>query len=308
MNKEEYKATLEKQGYRFLGDHSAIKTCTWTKNAITNNGVCYKQQFYGIKSHLCAQISVTTNICDQNCTFCWRKHINIPFNTIDNPQDILDQIPEAQKKLLSGPGGHKKVDRELWKQGHTPKHLAISLTGETLYYPKLNELIKLAHKENYTTFVVTNGSQPEILKNMEPPTQLYLSLDAPNETIFKSLCKPLNKNAWQNLNKSLEILNKIKTRTAIRITCVKGLNMVEPENYAKLLTKANPLFVEVKAYMLMGDSVNRLRLENMPLHPEVKAFAEKIIKHCDYKIIDEHTQSRVCLLMKKDIPNRIMKF
>ena len=46
----------------------------------------------------------------------------------------------------------------------------------------------------------------------------------------------------------------------------------------------------------------------MPLHTEVKAFAEEIMKYSEYKIIDEKADSRVVLLMKHDIPDRIMKF
>ena len=301
MNKQEYRELLEKQQYRFLGDHSAIKICSWTKKAIINQGTCYKQKFYGINSHLCAQISVTTNICDQDCEFCWRKHNNFPFTKTDDPKEILKQIPEAQRKLLSGLGGHEEVKKELWEQSAKPKHIAISLTGETLYYPKLNGLIREAHKQNYTTFIVTNGSQPEILKKIEPPTQLYISLDAPNEKIFKSLCKPNNKNAWNNLNKSLGILNDLKTNTAIRITCVKERNMVEPEKYAELIKKANPKYLEIKGFVLIGDSRNKLTLKNMPWHEEVKEFAKEIGRHCNYEIVDEHEPSRVVLLKSKTL-------
>jgi len=184
------------------------------------------------------------------------------------------------------------------------------LTGETLYYPKLNEFIKKAHKRGYTTFIVTNGSQPGILKKIEAPTQLYLSINAPNEELFLKCNRPMNKNAWSQVQKSLEVLNKLrkKTRTAIRITCMKGVNMINPEGYAEILKKAEPDFVEVKAYMLLGESRNRLKSENMPKHWEVKEFAEKICEYSGYKLIDEHIPSRVVLLMKKDRKDRIMKF
>ena len=303
---------MKKQGYRFLGDHSALKICTWTKKAITNQGVCYKSQFYGIQSHLCAQITPTFN-CTQQCIFCWRDHTlhnQISMDKLDDPKAILTNIPLAQKSLLSGVGGHTKVDKKLWKESDHPKHLAISLNGEPTLYPKLNELITEAHKLKYTTFVVTNGSQPETLKKITPPTQLYLSLDAPNEELFLTVNKPSKKDAWKDLLNSLKVLKNLKkkTRTAIRITCIKDINMIEPENYAKLIETASPHFVEVKAFMLLGGSRNRLMLSNMPRHHEVKAFAEEICQHSEYKIIDEHSKSRVCLLMKEDFQERIMKF
>ena len=34
--------TLEKQQYRLVGHHSAVKVCQWTKNMINGRGGCYK--------------------------------------------------------------------------------------------------------------------------------------------------------------------------------------------------------------------------------------------------------------------------
>jgi tRNA wybutosine-synthesizing protein 1 len=99
-----------------------------------------------------------------------------------------------------------------------------------------------------------------------------------------------------------------KTRTCLRMTLVKDLNMHSPENYAMLIKKANPLFVEAKAYMHVGYSRERLSIESMPSFDEVKKFAEEIGKSCGYKIVDEKENSRVVLLMQKDFPGRIMKF
>ena len=39
---ENKKKDLEKQGYRIVGNHSAIKVCHWTKRAIRGEDVCYK--------------------------------------------------------------------------------------------------------------------------------------------------------------------------------------------------------------------------------------------------------------------------
>ena len=100
----------------------------------------------------------------------------------------------------------------------------------------------------------------------------------------------------------------LKTRKTLRITLIKNLNMIEPENYAKLIKIAAPDFVEVKSYMWVGASQKRLNIKNMPLHPEVKNFAKKIGKACGYKIVDEKKESRVVLLMKKDLKTRKIKF
>ena len=50
---------LEKQGYRLVGKHSAIKLCYYCKSSLKDNGDCYKNKFYGINSWKCIQASVT---------------------------------------------------------------------------------------------------------------------------------------------------------------------------------------------------------------------------------------------------------
>jgi tRNA wybutosine-synthesizing protein 1 len=306
----EYKKLLENQQYEFIGEHSAVKICTWTKKSIRNEGVCYKQKFYGIESHRCCQLSLTVNYCDQDCVYCWRNKLAIPFDTLDNPKQLAENCITAQRKLLTGFGGNEKANKKKLEEAQNPTQFAISLTGETLYYPKLSEFIKILKDQGHSTFVVSNGQLPDVLEKLELPTQIYISLDAPNETLHKQICNPTNEDSWQRLNRSLEILNKVKdkTRTALRLTIINGMNDIEPESYVKLFEKANPHFIEVKAYMFVGASQNRLSIDKMPRHPEVKAFAEKLCEISDYKIIDEQEESRVLLLMKDSSEMRKIKW
>jgi tRNA wybutosine-synthesizing protein 1 len=299
----ELKKLLEKQHYAFVGNHSAIKICTWTKKSLLDKDFCYKQKFYGINSHECCQISTTLNHCQNRCIFCWRPiefTIGDKIKNEDNPKTLIKKAIEAQRKQLSGLKGNEKVNLEKFKQAQNPKHFAISLSGEPLIYKNLGKLIKELHKQGKTTFVVTNGLLPLRLKSLNPlPTQLYLSLDAPNKEIFNKIDRPVMKNAWQKLNKSLNILKSLKTRTVIRITLIRNLNMVEPENYAKLIQKADPFAVEIKAYMYVGYSQQRLSIENMPIHPKVKKFTKEILKYLkEYQLVDEKKESRVVLLKK----------
>jgi tRNA wybutosine-synthesizing protein 1 len=128
------------------------------------------------------------------------------------------------------------------------------------------------------------------------PTQLYVSLDAPNEKVYKELCNPQINDAWNNLNKTLELMNSFNSRTAIRITSVKGKNMINTDEYAKLINKANPKYVEVKAYMFVGSSRKRLSLDNMPSNQEVRDFAQEIADKTGRELTKESEVSRVVLL------------
>jgi tRNA wybutosine-synthesizing protein 1 len=304
------KQLLERQHYELVGRHSAVKICEWTKQSMRNEGFCYKQKFYGINSHRCVQMTPALNYCSNSCVFCWRPleyNYGIKIKKEDSPKKIVDKCIEAQIWKLAGFGGTHKSDKKKLAESKKPMHFAISLSGEPTIYSKLKELIKEIHKRGMTSFVVTNGMFPNKLKGLNP-TQLYISINAPNEKLYKKICAPVFRDCWKRLLKSLKVMKGLKTRKTLRITLIKNLNMIEPENYAKLIKIAAPDFVEVKSYMWVGASQKRLNIKNMPLHPEVKDFAKKIGKACGYKIVDEKKESRVVLLMKKDLKTRKIKF
>lgn len=311
----EIELMLRKQQYRVVGSHSRVKICHWTKSDLRSEGSCYKNRFYGISSSQCIQIAPTFT-CNNACIFCWR---DLRYHTepamqieIDEPSDIVEGSIEAQRKLLSGFWGNKKTSKQKVEMAMNPRHVAISLDGEPTLYPKLAELVREYKKRGFSTFVVSNGLLPEKVEELleEPPTQLYISVDAPNEELFNIIDRPIIKNAWQQLCKTLSMLPKLrkKMRAALRFTLIKGLNMVKAEQWAEIIKLSNPMFVEAKAYMWVGSSRKRLEQGNMPLHEEVKQFANEIAKHANYKLIDEHEPSRVVLLMKEDFEGRVMRF
>lgn len=310
LSKEKIK-DLEKQGYRIAGNHSAIKICLWTKKAIRAEDVCYKNTFYGINSHRCVQMTPSLSFCSQRCLWCWR---DIGFTKprwkgkADSPKEIIDGCIKEHVKYLQGFRGNEKTDFKRFREALKPLHFAISLSGEPTLYPKLPELIKELKKRNITSFLVTNGTNPSMLKKLikHQPTQLYLTLPAPDKETYVRVCNPLIKDGWEKIDQSLNLLKKFK-RSVIRLTLAKNINMIKPEKYAKLVENKSD-FVEPKAYVWVGYSRQRLEIKNMPLHKEIKDFAKKIAKNSNLKIIDEKKESRVVLLMEKDRKDRIMKF
>jgi tRNA wybutosine-synthesizing protein 1 len=294
--------TLEKKGYRFVGSkrHAAAKVCHWTKKSLLDEGVCYKEKFYGIKSHSCLQMSPSIPFCHHKCLFCWRD-ISITSTTwdeeFDEPGEIIDECINAQRKLLVGYFGNPRANRQKLLEAQNPTNAAISLAGEPLLYPSINELLEEFKRRHFTTFLVSNGLSPEKLKNLSiEPTQLYLSLDAPTPEIYKNICDPQVAGGWEKLNKSLDLLSSFKCRTVIRMTCVEGFNMTHPEEYAQIIKNANPDFVEIKAYMYVGSSRERLKLDNMPKFKDVCNFANSIANLCNREIVDYAPESRVVLL------------
>ena len=301
LNKKQVEK-IESSGYRFVGshNHAAAKICHWTKQSILDKGVCYKEKFYGIESHRCLQMAPAVPNCQQKCEFCWRdlSYTQTQWEgEYDDPKTIIDEAVKAQNNLLCGFFGNDKANKEKLEESKTPTNAAISLAGEPMLYPEIDELIAEFNRRNFTTFVVSNGQCVDKLKNLEnEPYQLYLSLDAPTKKIYNDVCQPQISEGWDNLNQSLDTLASFNSRTCIRTTCVKGRNMTNPEKYAELIKKASPDFVEIKAYMCVGSSRHRLTPDNMPTFDEVKSFAQKIGENCGKKIVNESEVSRVVLL------------
>jgi tRNA wybutosine-synthesizing protein 1 len=293
------KKELVHQHYKVVGNHSAVKLCFWLRKSMRDSGFCYKQKFYGIQSHRCMQMTPWL-FCSNSCEYCWRivEKTKIKVDKIDPPEKIIEGCIKGQKQLISGFKGFEGVNLKKWKEAQNPNNAAISLVGEPTLYPKLSELIDEFHKRKFSTFLVTNGQFPEALKELTEPTNLYISLDAPDKETYKKIDHPSLKDFWERLNKSLEFMNSFSCRKVLRLTLVKGRNMHSPSNYAKLIQKANPDFVEAKGYVHVGESQKRLPRDTMPTHQEVTAFAREISKHSSYRYKDEQKESRVVLLSK----------
>jgi len=288
---------LRSQGYQFVAPDSsaAVKPCLWCKSALKGGKKCYKHQFYGVESHRCVQMTPSLR-CNHRCLFCWRSFEHKYAGERDcSPEEIVERIPDLQKRALSGYKVSPYVSKDRFSEALSPKHVAISLSGEPTLYPYLPELIDLLTEAGYSTFLVSNGTRPWIIERCSP-FQTYISLPASDRDSYFRICRP-DEDFWDQIVESLSLL--AKRRSAVRITLVQGLNDTAPEQYAALIQDSGAGFVEVKGYMYLGYSRKRLRRENMPAHDHIRAFAKAITGHCDYQMIDENQVSRVVLLERR---------
>jgi tRNA wybutosine-synthesizing protein 1 len=304
---------LKKQKYHFVGRHSAVKRCKWLYESLVHDRVCYKQKFYGINSHQCIQMTPSLFYCTQQCLFCWRAQsgdLQIEWDEMklpswDSAEEIAQESLKAQAKILSGYSGHPKINWRKLTEALRPRHVAISLAGEPTLYGPLGELIHVFHRKGFTTFLVSNGTLPSKLAELsEEPTQLYVSVCAPNEEVYSRVCRPQVPNAWERLKETLSLLPSFRCPTVIRMTLAKGQNMEAVEGYAELVERANPTYIEAKAYMHVGFSGLRLGYKSMPAHEEVCDFAARLAERTGYSVIDEAVESRVVLLSKREKPIR----
>ncbi len=301
----DYFSRFRRAGYVFVGPnrHSAVKICLWCKKSLLGGEACYKNRFYGISSWQCLQLSVSMQFCDYKCVHCWRTNDFLKEwrGPADDPKTVLDEAVEAQRKLLNGFPGNPKTNQARWLEAQEPRHAAISLMGEGTLYPKLPELIKEIRSRGMTSFLVSNGAHPESIERLADegvlPTQLYLSLTFFDEKSFRRVTGSAK--GWDEFLASLAALKELKgRRTVLRMTLARGLNMSNAGDYARLIERGEPDYVEAKAWMALGSSRNRLGAGAMPSHDEVRAFANELAAECGYAVSDEHASSRVVLLCR----------
>jgi tRNA wybutosine-synthesizing protein 1 len=186
--------------------------------------------------------------------------------------------------------------------------VAISLAGEPVTYPYLSEFIKECHDRRMMTFMVTNGTYPDELEKLDVlPRQLYVTVAAPNEEIYKKVCLPKISDGWKKLIRTLKLFPSLDTRTVVRHTFVKGLNLGWADEYAKLDRMADPDLIEPKGYVFVGGSRMRLSMANMPSHQEIRDISEQLGDRLGMTVLKEKPDSRVTLLGAPGTETNVMK-
>ncbi|MCL2318136.1 MAG: 4-demethylwyosine synthase TYW1, partial [Methanomassiliicoccaceae archaeon] len=139
----DYRELLIKQQYRLFNDHAAVKLCHWMKESMIHGRHCYKQDFYGIESHRCLQMTPAINECSHSCSFCWRVQER-DFNVTEwaEPKEMLDALIAHQRLLISGFKGDARCSKKMFEEASNPNQVAISLAGEPITYPYLSDFIK----------------------------------------------------------------------------------------------------------------------------------------------------------------------
>ncbi|KAI0220642.1 Fe-S oxidoreductase [Massospora cicadina] len=299
--------SLTKQGYKIVGTHSGVKMCRWTKAALRGRGYCYKHAFYGILSHLCMETTPSL-ACANKCVFCWRHHTN-PVGTewrwnLDDPQFILEGAMQNHYQMIKQMRGVPGVLPERLVEANRIRHCALSLVGEPIMYPHINEFVELLHAKRISSFLVTNAQFPDKLHNLGPVTQLYVSVDAATKDSLKKVDRPLFRDFWDRFLSCLDALAIKGQRTVYRLTLVKAYNTEEIANYAELIRRGRPDFIEVKGVTFCGFGASSgLTMSNVPYHNEVIHFVEQILRQLgpdgDYEISCEHAHSVSILVAHK---------
>jgi len=99
------------------------------------------------------------------------------------------------------------------------------------------------------------------------------------------------------------MLSKLDTRTVLRITLIKNWNDSKQmiPSFTEMFDRSNPHFIEIKSYMHIGRSTNRLEHENMLDMSEIRDFATGVSQYSNrFSIMDESEISRIVILQNKE--------
>src|SRR5215203_3878539 len=218
------------------------------------------------------EMTPTAMNCENRCIYCWRPTefydtLHMPEELVDEPDIIVEQLMAERKKLI-------------------------------------NDLRSL--KATKSIFLVTNGQEPDMLRRLAAedalPTQIYLSTNASNKKMFYQINRPRHRDAWERWWESLRLLATLNTRTVLRMTLIKGYNDSYDfvREFADMMVQGNPHFIELKSYMHIGMSTQRLEQDNMLEMHEIRSFAAKLCaKMHSFKIMDESEISRVVVLQNE---------
>jgi tRNA wybutosine-synthesizing protein 1 len=223
---------------------------------------------------------------------------------MDDPEMIVNEAIAKHQAMIKSFSGAPGVLPERLADAFTVRHCALSLVGEPIFYPRINELVRLLHARRISTFLVTNAQFPESLATLEPVTQLYVSIDAATKETLKAIDRPLFADFWERFLACLDALRAKQQRTVFRLTLIKGQNMEEEHlgPYIELIKRGMPEFIEVKGFTYCGKSdTSDLRMENVPWHAEVRAYCERLAELTggEYEPASEHEHSCLVFLARK---------
>jgi len=245
MINKKHEESLTKEGYKLIGSHSAVKLCRWTKSMLRGRGGCYKHTFYGIQSHQCMEATPSL-ACANKCVFCWRHHKN-PVGRewrwqTDQPDFLIDGALTKHAQMIKQLRGMPGLKEERFQEAQKVRHCALSLVGEPIIYPKINDFLRRLHENKISTFMVTNAQFPDKMNTLEPVTQLYVSIDGSTKESLQEVDRPLFKahfyiemnihiydmesqDFWERFLACLDELREKGQRTVYRLTLVKSYNM-----------------------------------------------------------------------------------
>jgi tRNA wybutosine-synthesizing protein 1 len=120
--------------------------------------------------------------------------------------------------------------------------------------------------------------------------------------MFLQVNRPRHKDAWERWQDSLHFLSTVDTRTVLRMTIIRGYNYgaENVEEFARVMSGGDPHFIEIKSYMHVGMSAERLEWGDMLSMEEVRSYSGMLCEKMPaFSVMDESEVSKIVVLQNK---------
>lgn len=136
---------------------------------------------------------------------------------MDPPETLIEGFMSNHYKMVKQMRGVPGVQPHRFAEANQIRHCALSLVGEPIMYPRINEFVAMLHRRHISSYMVTNAQFPDAIRTLDPVTQLYVSVDAATPETLKAIDRPLFPDFWQRFIDSLNALReKRHTRSVYR--------------------------------------------------------------------------------------------
>jgi len=209
--------------------------------------------------------------CNFRCPFCHNPGLVLPekFSMFEEiSQTEIFNFLDSRKKLID----------------------AVVITGgEPTIFPDLPELIKKIKEKGFLIKLDTNGTNPEMLKQLLKENLLdFVAMDIKSMLTFDSYNKlvgnVLTEKMWENIQESINIIKESEIYYELRTTMVKGLHTCE----------------ELKQLIEDVNGVKRFAIQNY-------SHAETITNNSSYEPFAKEEINNYEALAKQKIPLVIVR-
>jgi len=191
------------------------------------------------------------------------------------------------------------------EKAQTVRACDFSLLGEPVVYPGINTLLTRLHNLKIATWMDDIGMHPKELDALPTPTQLTLTVLAPTPHWMEMLMQSVFEDPWDRFQASLVVLAKKPYRTALRLVLIETLLDGHFQDYADIICKAKPDFVEGNSnvYIGMYPPFTTSDSNPAPAHEKVLQFCHMLLAIPSvgkyYDMACEHEHSACVLLAHK---------
>jgi len=106
---------------------------------------------------------------------------------MDDPDFLIEGAISNHQTMIKTMKGVPGVIPERYNEAFKIRHCALSLVGEPIIYPEINQFINNLHSRGISSFLVTNAQFPDRIEQLKPVTQLYISVDAATPESLKKI-------------------------------------------------------------------------------------------------------------------------